>query len=37
MNRSLIVGVLVAAAITLGTVYAYNRFSGRSISDLGKK
>ncbi len=29
--------VVVAAAIVLGVVWAYNRFSGKSIANLGAK
>lgn len=31
-----ITGILMAALVVLATVYAYNRFSGKSIADLGK-
>lgn len=33
MNRAL--GIAMAAAIVLATVYAYNRFSGKNIAQLG--
>jgi hypothetical protein len=33
---SRITGVLMVAVIVLAVVYAYNRFSGSSIADLGK-
>jgi hypothetical protein len=32
-----LVGILTAALVVLATVFAYNRFSGKSIGDLGKK
>lgn len=36
MSKSAIFGIVTAALITLATVYVYNRFSGKSITDLGK-
>lgn len=30
-------GIVIAALIVLATIWLYNRFSGKSISDLGKK
>lgn len=37
MNRKALIGVAVAALLTLATVYVFNRFSGKNIADLGKK
>ncbi len=34
--KSTIWGIVTAAIVVLATVYAYNKFSGKSISDLGK-
>lgn len=37
MNLSNFFGIILAAGIVLLTIYLYNRFSGGSIADLGKK
>ena len=37
MSSKSVIGLLMAALVVLATVYAYNRFSGKSIADLGKK
>lgn len=37
MNKKTLTGLIVAAITVLGTVYIYNRFSGRNIADFGKR
>lgn len=32
-----IIGIVTVAVVALAAIYAYNRFSGKSIADLGKK
>lgn len=34
MNR--ILGIVMVGAVVLGTIWAYQKFSGKSIADLGK-
>ncbi len=33
---SRVLGILLMAASVLAVIYVYNRFSGKSVSDLGK-
>lgn len=33
---SRLVGALTVAVVVLATIYAFNRFSGKNVSDLGR-
>lgn len=37
MSKQAIFGIVTAALITLATIYAYNRFSGKSVAALGSR
>lgn len=32
-----VIGVVMVGLLVLATIWAYNKFSGKSIADLGKK